>query len=213
MQNIFFGKNAINKKSLHIVKEESADVKLAKEEIDRAVAMLENGNDKDAILICKTINEKALNKSCKTSDAKIIKDSLFEIGLEVALAGNIEIAREILAVVDDLEIAPLDACGMNYYSEATTCFIVCDPSLSSEERSSKAFLLKEALKKAIKKKEHLKCAPYFLGKAYENGLYGIAKSNTRAKEYLQIANERGYTPRTLTLMKNRSEEHTLLEFQ
>lgn len=215
--NIFTGcfsnKNSINQKTPQPFKEESAEIRQAKGEIEHVCTLLKNGNDIEAIELCKTIHETALSKAFRKSDAKIIDDKLFEVGLEVALAGNHELARQILDIAEDLGPQILDSCGMNFYSKGLVCFIALDPNLSSEKLRANALLMKQLLKEAIQKNVHLQFTPYFLGKAFEGGLYGLKKSNSAAEQYLKIAEERGYKPRRLTSIKNKGEPQIELDAQ
>jgi len=73
-----------------------------------------------------------------------------------------------------------------------------------------AYRIEATLGKAITERENLKCAPYFLGKPYEKGLYQVKQNDEKAKEYLAIAAKRGYEPGKLIPMRKQGEEYKLM---
>lgn len=179
-------------------KPESTAVMLAGQEIERAISMIiEKGRGQDAVGICEAIYTNAIKG--RESDIENIKNKLFEAGLEIALAGKNSIAKAIMFMLFGDDTPP--------HLEAIACW----PALGSDTTALQSQRMITALEKAVSEKEYLTCIPHFLGKVYEQGLYGVTQDHEKAKEYFQIAAKRGYETRDLK--KQREEYKLMLEAQ
>jgi hypothetical protein len=175
------------------VSKESVAVILAGKEIDRTFSLFKDGEFKEVIRISETVHTDAINMR-NESDIKIIKDILFEAALEFSLAGNVEIALKILAIAySPSSPKKFGNFGKNDHHLAHTCW----GALLSSKPSFWSQNMVYALEKTIPEEEHLKCAPYFLAKIFHEGLYGEKQDEVKAKEYFDIAKNRGYEPRKL----------------
>jgi len=195
--------------SIQPFKGESKEVVLAGKELDCVFSMIEDRRHEKAIEICETVNKNA-QQNGNLADTKIIKDKIFEVALEIYLAGcKNETTEKILWIADSPRYAEEKSMlGATYHYEAELCRnVLCSRSGSSLYSG----LMEKKLQKAISEKEHLKCASYFLGKAYVEGLHGLTQNDEKAKEYFGIAAERGYEP--APMRKLRQDYNLMLEAQ
>jgi hypothetical protein len=208
-------------------KKYSGEFMSAENEINYALSMVEKGRPHKAIEMCKAIYNGVI-KDHNQRDITIITNKLLEAGLEILLFGDEKTAIDILKISNGIahntrhywQNDAADACSRVLNRPA----FIKSFDLDSEEPSTKAFIsnyllksvcielenMKKLLTKAVIEKEYLKCAPYFLGKVYREGLYNCAKDEVKAKEFFAIAAERGYEPGKLVLMREQGEEYKLM---
>jgi hypothetical protein len=193
------GTNFINANLLEVIWE-SENVKLAGQEIDRALFMIEGGQPDKVIGILEAVYKNTKSAySGYSSDRQLIMDKIFEAALEVALAGHRETALSILRIPANTGTSR-DRYG-RYNWESQTCLSFLEDRYFSLDYSA------DSLKEGILKKRNLKCAPYFLSRIYETSI--IERNDINAKKFLEIAVERGYEP--VAQRKQRKEYQLMLE--
>jgi hypothetical protein len=184
----------------------SENVLFAEQQIKSALSLFEKESYSDAAILCEAVLTFAIN-TCVESDVEIIKDKLFDAGLEISLAGNNDVANRILYMVFDKPTNPKIASihGMAHHTEASVCWVAIGPKALPSE----SLTMLTELEKAICEKEHLQCAPHFLGNIYTKGLYHVKPDNEKAQKYFGIADERGYKQRLIP-MRIQGEEYQLM---
>jgi TPR repeat protein len=172
------------------VRTETKAVMLAEREIDIAFSKIENGENFEAIEICEAVYKNAQG-NCGRLENKIIEDKLFEAALEISLEGDPQTAASILSI--PRRYGYLDSYNM---TAMKVLDVLTNRRMSTVLSTYPRYMVK-LLEEAIAGKVNLKYTPYFLGKVYENGLYGVQKNEAMAKEYLRIATEREFEPRSV----------------
>ncbi|MCD6026099.1 MAG: hypothetical protein K0R08_618 [Solimicrobium sp.] len=176
----------------------SGKVMLAKKEIDYALSMVENGRPEKAIEICKGAYENVV-KDRNQFDIQKIKYKILDASLEILLFGDEKTAIAFLHLAVSLEDV-----WWKYTWHAGRCFFRMLTELLPIG-DQEMFYVEGAIDNF-----DLECTPYFLGKAYEEGLYGVRKNAVEAKKFFEIAHERGYKPGRLLLMREQGEDYKLM---
>jgi hypothetical protein len=191
------------------VRKESKSVMLAESGIDLAFLKIEEGKHEEAIKICETIYTHA-KKNCRWLEQEIIGDKLFEAALEIFFGGYPETAGSILYLPNVGTFTCIGADARSYNTAARSVVTVLENRRFSAIISVHSRQMVRNLEKAIAERVNLKFTAYFLGKVFEEGRYGVTKNDVKAKEYLEIASERGYEPRSVKKLREAREAYILM---
>lgn len=173
-------------------------IRVTESKILGAFALIEEGLHDEAVT---ALREFILSARSRFSPIEIefIKDMMLEAGLEIWLSINDGLVISVLSLANiPTSLEEKSSYGTIYHAAANNCCgahlvpFYSDPMVST-------------LEEAVKEKKHLKCAPYFLSKAFENGMPNVPKNPAKAQKYLQIATERGYQPGRLDPMRRATE--------
>ncbi|MCD6026899.1 MAG: hypothetical protein K0R08_1418 [Solimicrobium sp.] len=183
----------------------SRSVMLLEKEIDIAFSMIEDGQQEEAIKICEVVHKNA-RKNCSWLEYLIIKDKLFEAALEISFAGHHKTSRSILNI-----LGTFSSFETSHRTVETFADFLMNYCISSAVSPAYSRKMVKSLEQASAAKVNLKFTPYFLGKVFEKGLYGVPQNEEKAQKYLGIAAERQYEPRSVR--KSRETYVTILEAQ
>lgn len=181
----------------------------AEQEIQRAFLMFEFERYDDAVHICKDVHANAV-KDGNLSDISMTKDQLFEAALEILLAGGEGTAKKIFYIAN----SPNKSDARPVEDE-----IFHGPAHSSRSLLDKAFNVTvphfRSLQAMVGMRDyqHLKCAPYFVGKTLDQGLYGVEINKQNAELFFRMATLRGYEPGKLIPKRQQMEYKLIREAQ